>query len=76
MSSLEESLQTLKFDDGMGKMVTFPLLGHKELDPERLTQYLHMYNVPCLRFYVPRAGLLFTLVLVASPNWEACLQLW
>jgi hypothetical protein len=35
MSSLEEALQGLKFDNGMGKLVSFPLLGHKELDADR-----------------------------------------
>lgn len=39
MSSLDEALQGLKFDNGMGKMVTFPLLGKKEMDPERVAIY-------------------------------------
>lgn len=36
---MESALQGLKFDNGMGKMVSFPLLGFKELDPERVAIY-------------------------------------
>lgn len=32
---MEAALQGLKFDNGMGKQVSFPLLSHKELDAER-----------------------------------------
>jgi hypothetical protein len=52
MPSLEESLRGLKFDDGMGKMVSFPLLAHKEVDSERwaLTHPLTYSITPSLTY--------------------------
>lgn len=39
MSSLEEALKNLKFDNGLGKQVSFPLVGFKEMEEDRVERY-------------------------------------